>query len=242
MIKQLTSALCGLMLLTGCAAVGPDYRLPPTEIGGKFANASQGKLSSDSIDTTWWRGFKDKELDRLVDLALRANHDRRIASARLREARALWSETSLDRYLTVTAGASYSNEQLSTAAIPGTRLIDRDRELYSASFDAFWGLDFFGRVRRSVEARTAEVLSSLPKLLTLGRPQDLLRRRPDIRAAERNLAAATARIGIATADLFPPSSLCSMPSGPGSKHRITRPWAADGKSRLEGRRLQNMPT
>jgi outer membrane protein TolC len=117
MIKQLTSALCGLMLLTGCAVVGPGYRLPPTELGGEFANASQGGLSSDSIDTTWWRGFKDKELDRLVDLALRANHDRRIASARLREARALWSETSLDRYPTVTAGASYSNERLSTAAI-----------------------------------------------------------------------------------------------------------------------------
>ena len=97
MIKQLTSALCGLMLLTGCAVVGPDYRLTPTELGGEFANASQGGLSSDSIDTTWWCGFKDKELDRLVDLALRANHDRRIASARLREARALWFETSLDR-------------------------------------------------------------------------------------------------------------------------------------------------
>lgn len=46
-------------------------------------------------------------------------------------------------------------------------------------------------------------LPSLPKLVTLGRSQDLLRRRPDIRAAERNLAAATARIGIVTADLFP---------------------------------------
>jgi hypothetical protein len=52
MIKQLTSALCGLMLLTGCAVVGSDYRLPPTELGGEFANASQGGLSSDSIDTT----------------------------------------------------------------------------------------------------------------------------------------------------------------------------------------------
>ncbi len=37
----------------------------------------------------------------------------------------------------------------------------------------------------------------------LGKPVDLLRRRPDIRAAERQLAAATARVCVATADLFP---------------------------------------
>jgi Outer membrane protein len=53
------------------------------------------------------------------------------------------------------------------------------------------------------ELKQAAPLPGLPELVTLGRPQDLLRRRPDIRAAERTLAAATARIGVATADLFP---------------------------------------
>lgn len=39
--------------------------------------------------------------------------------------------------------------------------------------------------------------------LPIGDPTALLRNRPDVRAAERQLAAATARVGVATADLFP---------------------------------------
>jgi multidrug efflux system outer membrane protein len=39
--------------------------------------------------------------------------------------------------------------------------------------------------------------------LPVGDVSDLLRRRPDVRAAERNLATATAEVGVATADLFP---------------------------------------
>jgi len=46
-------------------------------------------------------------------------------------------------------------------------------------------------------------LPKIPKTINIGRPAELLRRRPDIRIAERALAAATARIGAATADLFP---------------------------------------
>jgi multidrug efflux system outer membrane protein len=46
-------------------------------------------------------------------------------------------------------------------------------------------------------------LPKLPETIQIGNPAELLRRRPDIRIAERMLAAATAGIGIATADLFP---------------------------------------
>jgi multidrug efflux system outer membrane protein len=47
----------------------------------------------------------------------------------------------------------------------------------------------------------------VPRTIAAGLPAELVRRRPDIRAAEREVAAATARIGAATAELFPRVSL-----------------------------------
>jgi NodT family efflux transporter outer membrane factor (OMF) lipoprotein len=46
-----------------------------------------------------------------------------------------------------------------------------------------------------------------PQGVTTGLPADLLRQRPDVRSAERRLAAQTARIGVATAELYPQFSL-----------------------------------
>ena len=54
-----------------------------------------------------------------------------------------------------------------------------------------------------------------PGPIPQGLPVDLLRRRPDILSAERQLAAATARIGVATADLFPRVILSAALGGQG---------------------------
>jgi NodT family efflux transporter outer membrane factor (OMF) lipoprotein len=53
------------------------------------------------------------------------------------------------------------------------------------------------------ELAKPEAIPPLPASIAPGLPLNLLRRRPDIYEAERQLAAATARIGVATADLYP---------------------------------------
>ncbi len=57
----------------------------------------------------------------------------------------------------------------------------------------------------------------LGALIPVGDGAALLKRRPDVRQAERLLAAATARIGIATADLYPKISLVGLYGGVGTK-------------------------
>jgi NodT family efflux transporter outer membrane factor (OMF) lipoprotein len=57
------------------------------------------------------------------------------------------------------------------------------------------------------ELSTPDLIPSMPAPAAPGVPVDLLKRRPDIQQAERELAAATARIGVATANLFPEVAL-----------------------------------
>ncbi|HZC37052.1 MAG TPA: efflux transporter outer membrane subunit [Sphingomicrobium sp.] len=62
------------------------------------------------------------------------------------------------------------------------------------------------------ELSPAKALPPAPPLIPAGLPSDLLRRRPDMRAAERQLAASSADIGVAVADLYPKFSLTAAPA------------------------------
>jgi multidrug efflux system outer membrane protein len=298
-------------LLTACA-VGPNYHAPDTKVADKFDNVETSTFSPDANVAEFWTGFHDTELDKLVKDALTSNHDLRIAITRVKEARALRRDSAFDLGPSVNAGGGYTKTRTANVTtLPGA---DRVSEYYDAGFDAFWELDFFGGVRRGLEASradlgaeeaslrdvqvivTAEVtrtyfelrgeqqrldvarrnvvnqkatldlaqvrldagsgtefdtaraqaqlssslasmppleaavarsihrlsvlvgrepgalraelappqnLPPLPGIVPVGDPAGLLRRRPDIRVAERELAGATARVGVAVADLFP---------------------------------------
>src|SRR5262249_20262282 len=139
------------LFLSGCA-VGPNYHPPKTTVPATFAAAAQPGLTTNAAVTTWWRGFSDPKLNELIDLALATNQDLRIATANLLEARALHRGVQFDLLPVIGANASYTSVRFSEAALFGNVSNGRNQTLYDAGFDATWELDFFGHVRRSVQA------------------------------------------------------------------------------------------
>ena len=69
-------------------------------------------------------------------------------------------------------------------------------------------------------------IPAVPPEVPIGLPSDLIRRRPDVRRAERRLAAATARIGQAEADLLPKFSLTAALGFDASRAKNIADWSS----------------
>lgn len=85
--------------------------------------------------------------------------------------------------------------------------------LYSNMYGAIFRLStLLGRFPEHLleELHCQQPLPIIPEIVQTGMPSELLRRRPDIRKAERELAAATADIGVAVGDFFPRFSLTGI--------------------------------
>jgi multidrug efflux system outer membrane protein len=137
-------------VLAACA-VGPNYHAPETRVAEKFDNM-EPNYSTGQGTASFWHTFDDAELDKLVTDALASNHDLRIAMTRVEEARALRRDAAFDLAPSINASGGYTKTRSSNAVTPG---IARNSEIYDAGFDAFWELDFFGGVRRGLEASKA---------------------------------------------------------------------------------------
>jgi multidrug efflux system outer membrane protein len=75
------------------------------------------------------------------------------------EARALRTETEFELAPIVPFDATYTKQQVGESlVVPGVK---RESYLYEAGFDAVWELDFFGRIRRTIEAETADLESRI---------------------------------------------------------------------------------
>jgi NodT family efflux transporter outer membrane factor (OMF) lipoprotein len=162
-LARLLVMLAGLGL-AGCAAVGPHYVPPATEVpaGWNRLDASTQPVASADAPgdlSQWWRRLDDPLLSELIDEALLASPDLRSAQARLREARARRLVAAAGRYPSVTAAGAASRSESSAEAGSGAT-----RNVLSAGFDASWELDVFGGVRRGVEAAAADLESSVASL------------------------------------------------------------------------------
>jgi NodT family efflux transporter outer membrane factor (OMF) lipoprotein len=99
---------------------------------------------------TWWTAFGDPQLDGLIQRALENAPDRRLAEARLRQARARRNLARADYWPALSASARASRS-------PGS---GDDDTHYQAGFDASWEMDIFGRVRHSAAAASADMAAA----------------------------------------------------------------------------------
>jgi NodT family efflux transporter outer membrane factor (OMF) lipoprotein len=136
--------------------VGPDYVRPESATHDSWSAPLAGGLSAlppeQAALARFWTQLGDPLLDQLVERALAGNYDVAQAEARLRQTRALrkFAIGAFFPHLTGLAGGSHN--QAGNRATNGSISVN----LYSASLDASWEIDVFGRLRRGLEAADAD--------------------------------------------------------------------------------------
>jgi multidrug efflux system outer membrane protein len=165
--RRLTVVIVGLGLLFTACKMGPDYTRPetPSTEGWRLASATSESLAS----LPWWELLKDQELQKLIRIALEENLDLLIAAANIEEYQAQLVIAKFD----LAPAASYTgsaflfrntNNAISVgdvAIIPGTSNQSGGLSFSNerATVGLKWEIDLWGRIRRSIEATRAQLLS-----------------------------------------------------------------------------------
>ncbi len=148
-----------LTLLTGGCVLGPDYQRPAVDIPAAWR--LDEKEAQDLAQTLWWEQFNDPVLNDLIAVALRENKDLLIAAARIEEYAGRYGIARADLLPQVGAAGEYSRQRVTelgdNRTTPGYQTTT---DTYSASLNASWEIDLWGRIRRSNEAAQAQFLGT----------------------------------------------------------------------------------
>ncbi|HXQ80786.1 MAG TPA: efflux transporter outer membrane subunit [Opitutaceae bacterium] len=144
-----------LLLAAGCA-VGPDYKRPEVATPASFREDAQWRTAAPDDGAKrgpWWEVFNDPALNALEARVAASNLTVVQALANYEQARqvARADRTAYLPTVSATGAASRSRAPLAQGA-PGRGLTS---SLYTAELQASWEPDFWGRLRRTVEADIA---------------------------------------------------------------------------------------
>jgi multidrug efflux system outer membrane protein len=155
--RRLLACSASALALAGCV-MGPDYKKPDTPVPTEFRGATATADPTSVADLPWWGVFNDPQLQALIGEGLAANHDLRIAVARIEQARALVGVAKSQFYPQLDYNAFLGGEQ---RFVP-----EPDNVVGTAEFgsiggvvQAAWEFDVWGRIRRSTEAAQANLLA-----------------------------------------------------------------------------------
>ncbi len=164
-MRRSTLAFLVVPALAGCA-VGPDYKRPEVETPQAFKEAGDWRLAQPGDETArgrWWEAFGDPQLNALVEQVEISNQNVVAAEARFRQARALVAASRAGLFPSLNADASITRSRSPSGVIGGTTA-GRVLTNRSASLDASWEFDLWGKLRRGVESSEANAQAGAANL------------------------------------------------------------------------------
>lgn len=145
-------ALALALACTGCP-VGPNYKAPDLQEPEAFRVDVTPEEGASLADLPWWAVFEDPELQKLIDRALEANLDLRVAAARVRQSRAFVGVARSE--LLPQVGYSGNAARQNSVVIPV--FPPQTYNFFTGAFNLAWEIDLWGRIRRSTEAAKAQL-------------------------------------------------------------------------------------
>ena len=153
------------LMLASCSTVGPNYqRSDQAAINQKNANAAfmGGKASAfinAPVPNDWWKLYQDPALNDLIEQALAANTDIRIAAARLEKAESKldYAEASRNPKTSVEASPQYARFSAEELLIPTEGKPLPNSFVYGLGASISYQVDLFGQISRSIEAASADL-------------------------------------------------------------------------------------